>query len=48
MVLADGMVKLRSGRRDGDDEGQVEQQLERRGHTMRLVNVAAGHEAQQA
>jgi len=48
MVLADGMVKLRSGRRDGDDKGQVKQQLERRGHTMRLVNVAAGHAAQQA
>jgi len=29
-------------RRDGDDEGQVEQQFQRRGDAVRFVDVAAG------
>lgn len=42
------VVQLRSGRRDGDDKGQVEQQFHRRGKAVCLVDVAAGHAAQPA
>jgi len=36
------MQLRRRRRRDGDDEGQVEQQFQRRGDAVRFVDVAAG------
>jgi hypothetical protein len=37
------MRELRCGDAERDDKGQIEQQLQRRGHAMRLVRVASRH-----
>ena len=41
MRLGQGMGELRGGKPKGDDEGQVEQQLQRRRRAMLLMRVAA-------
>jgi hypothetical protein len=35
--------QLLGGRGEGDDEGQVEQQFERRGGAMAFVRIPSGH-----
>ena len=45
MSLGERMRELRRGQAEGDDEGEVEQQLQRRRDAMRLVGIAPAHGA---
>ena len=47
MVLDDRVGELRDRGRDGDDERQVEQELEWRRDAMHLMRVACAHPGQQ-
>jgi hypothetical protein len=41
--LSEQVSQLLGGHPEGDHEGEVEQQLQRGGGTVRLVGVAPGH-----
>ena len=43
MALREAVVPLGRGARDGDDEDEVEEQLERGRHAVRLVRVTGLH-----